>query len=375
MSHVKSAEREGSRARQHPEPRATHTSRGHDSEQTLSSFSGPLLPTSILGDPRTNASYNRPVHSAVMRQMQQTYGNRAVQRSLLGLRNGESVPRNHHDQVVQRWQASRQTRVAVQRTAALNQDYEYDAGPVAERVVNTLAMHGGASPVQRETTRKGVETEAPIEAKGANSTPLSLQLKEIKSSDGTIKGEYDGLSTLESSYQSEWEDEKKAVGVSYWMTNAREPNGTPVGRGVAHAHVKGNGKVIAGVSAKRRPGGGPTARWVPPSELSSATASELTAEMLALSPTPQEITNIRKVSMVTNTWNPPHQSVPGVTTPTKLNETVYIAEPGGFVQEKKLSAEFIYAAASGRYLSKDMYATPEEAEAAGLLMPMPVDPT
>jgi hypothetical protein len=72
-----------------------------------SSYSG-----SLVGDSRLNGRGNQPMKAAVMRQMQQTYGNRAVQRQIAT--PGLNIAQSFGDRAVQRWQAARQS---IQRSA------------------------------------------------------------------------------------------------------------------------------------------------------------------------------------------------------------------------------------------------------------------
>src|SRR5690348_11411970 len=51
-------------------------------EQSLTSANESRYPLSLLSDPRLRQSANLPARVAVMRQAQQTYGNRALQRML-----------------------------------------------------------------------------------------------------------------------------------------------------------------------------------------------------------------------------------------------------------------------------------------------------
>lgn len=271
-------------------------------------------PASLVSDPRSRASHNHAVLSTVIREAQQTYGNNALQPSQAG-----DIGASFRQRAVQRWEATRQARqssphpVAIQRTALLN-----------------------------------------------------LQRKAIKDGDAEV-GQYDALAGLESSYQSKWEKEKKSVGVSYHMSNAEKTDGTKLPRAVAHAHVTGNGQNIAGISVKSSPGGG-GAQWVSPHSIHPATRAEILSDMQAQTPNPFEVTNIRKVSMVTGTWNAPHDPVPTV---SKLNETIYIAEPGGFVSPKTISVALIYDINTGKYKRGDMFATEDEAQKAANKMPMP----
>lgn len=53
-----------------------------EAEDSLTPEHNPSYPTSLLADARLNGRGNQPVRTALMRQMQQTYGNRAVQRYL-----------------------------------------------------------------------------------------------------------------------------------------------------------------------------------------------------------------------------------------------------------------------------------------------------
>ena len=197
---------------------------------------------------------------------------------------------------------------------------------------------------------------------------LDIQRKDIKDTNSTIVGEYDGLGALESSYQSTYENEKKSVGVSYFLANARDNNGVQKPNAVAHAHVKGNGKSIEGISVKHNPGN-LGAQWVAPNDLHQVTTSELRGEMERAQPSPLEITNMRKVFIVTGNWqNPPHQpgDDPG---PSKLTETVYIVGADGFVEERRrLSADLIYDVATGRYRQDNMFASKAEADAAARLI-------
>lgn len=63
---------------------------------------------SFLGDPRLQGQGNAPVRAAVMRQMQRTYGNHAVQRRLSN--QGQSIAQTFRQRAVQRWQAARNSR-------------------------------------------------------------------------------------------------------------------------------------------------------------------------------------------------------------------------------------------------------------------------
>lgn len=195
---------------------------------------------------------------------------------------------------------------------------------------------------------------------------LAVQMKPIRSG-GAIAGDYDGLNGLESSYQSSWETEKKSVGVSYRMTNARTAAHLAMPDAVAHAHVSANGSVIAGVGLKEQPGAG-GAQWIAPKALDPVSAAELTQDMRAQAPNPRQVTNIRKVSMATDAWDdPPHQPGPQA----KVVETIYVALPGGFVERKKLDAALIYDIHTGDYRAHDMYASEAEAAVAANLIPMP----
>jgi hypothetical protein len=204
------------------------------------------------------------------------------------------------------------------------------------------------------------------------STDSVVQLKDLRKQDDSVVGSYDGLGGLESSYKSSWEGQKKSTGVSYFLQNARKPggvvapNGIPVPTAVAHAHVKDNGATIAGVSVKEAPGQ-QGAQWIPPKELSAQTRAELVNEMETQTPTPSEVTNIRKVSMVTGNWIAPH--LPGDDAGT-LKERVYRALPGGFVESASLPVDQIYDAATGQY-QPDLYRTKQEAQSAAETMPWP----
>lgn len=93
---------------------------GHQQAQHAAGLEGPASPGpapsysgSLLGDPRLDGRGNQPVKTAVMRQMQQAYGNRAVQRQLTG--HGRNVPQSFGDRAVQRWQAAH---LSLQRSAS-----------------------------------------------------------------------------------------------------------------------------------------------------------------------------------------------------------------------------------------------------------------
>ncbi|HYO50895.1 MAG TPA: DUF4157 domain-containing protein [Chloroflexia bacterium] len=73
----------------------------------------PSYSGSLLGDPRLDGRGNQPVKTAVMRQMQRTYGNRAVQRQLTG--HGQNTPQSFGDKAVQRWESAR---LSLQRSAS-----------------------------------------------------------------------------------------------------------------------------------------------------------------------------------------------------------------------------------------------------------------
>jgi len=301
----------------------------------------PIYPSSLLDNSSAKASYNSPVRQAVIQQLQQTEGNQALQRRLAG--GDQTQTSSYGERAVQRWQASREAR-------------------------HSDEPHDQASPDPEHTT--ALQRKKIASTPEQTPTPITLQLKSIKQGDNVV-GEYDSLGGLESSYQSSWEGEKKSVGVSYHMVNARRmPGNVPVATAVAHAHVTRNGQLIDGVSVKDAPGGG-GGQWVRPDALNSTTKAEIINDMKAQTPNPIEVTNIRKVSMVTGHWTPPHQSVPT----TNVFETIFIALPGGFVEEKKVSADLIYDIATGKYLKTDMYATKKEAQEAADRMPEPVAAT
>src|SRR5262245_18672021 len=66
---------------------------------------------SLLSDPRLDGRGNGPVRAALMRQIQRTYGNRAVQRGLAS--QGQSTHVSSGRQPIEHWAASRQERHAV----------------------------------------------------------------------------------------------------------------------------------------------------------------------------------------------------------------------------------------------------------------------
>src|SRR5690348_13372141 len=109
------AEHDASQTRRRTEQ---HTpERGNDHDQPLSPVDEPLYPTSLLDDPSSQASYNRPVRIAIMQQMQQTYGNHAVQRWLAN--NNRNMNKGYGERAVQRWEASRRVRASLQRSPVM----------------------------------------------------------------------------------------------------------------------------------------------------------------------------------------------------------------------------------------------------------------
>lgn len=62
--------------------RTDHATEGHEGSQAHESESVPSYPASLLSDVRLGGRGNGPVRTALMLQMQRTYGNRAVQRFL-----------------------------------------------------------------------------------------------------------------------------------------------------------------------------------------------------------------------------------------------------------------------------------------------------
>jgi hypothetical protein len=106
------AEHDASPTRRHTEQ---HTPQiGNDHDQQRSPVDETLYPASLLSDPSLQASYNQPVRSALMRQMQQTYGNHALQRWLAD--NDHNMAESNGERAVQRWEASRRVRTPLQRT-------------------------------------------------------------------------------------------------------------------------------------------------------------------------------------------------------------------------------------------------------------------
>src|SRR5437588_13083786 len=76
------ADDQGRERDEHKRIQRTEQSEGVQGPLAAESESVPSYPASLLSDPRLNGRGNGPVRTALMRQMQQTYGNRAVQRFL-----------------------------------------------------------------------------------------------------------------------------------------------------------------------------------------------------------------------------------------------------------------------------------------------------
>src|SRR5262245_2395107 len=100
--------------REHDDHRS-HSQPQHDSHQPHELAASPdtlvpELPGELLGDQSLDGRGNEPVRVALMRQMQQTYGNRALQRYLTG--HEAHTPQNPGSQTIRKWQTSRS---AVQR--------------------------------------------------------------------------------------------------------------------------------------------------------------------------------------------------------------------------------------------------------------------
>jgi len=111
-----SSQHDTSQAKQPVDHHTTQNARGFG-QQPLSPGNDPLYPTSLLNDPRLSRRGNEPVLIALMRQAQQTYGNRALQRQPADSDQGTTG--NHIERAVQRWEASRQERTHLQRSTLI----------------------------------------------------------------------------------------------------------------------------------------------------------------------------------------------------------------------------------------------------------------
>lgn len=92
--------------------------------QAASPYEDPQLPLSLLGDSRLRQSQNAPVRIALMRQAQQTFGNRATRRMV-------------------------QAKISV---GAAHDSYEQEADSVADQVMGMPSAPADRPPVQRSVT-------------------------------------------------------------------------------------------------------------------------------------------------------------------------------------------------------------------------------
>jgi hypothetical protein len=123
-----------------------HADFGHSvdtSEDKQANESTPSYPQSLLADPRLSGRGNGPVRTALMRQMQQTYGNRATQRYLQRqATQAGSLP-------VQRHEANEDVE-PIQRTPSVIKEEGEEERVLEEQPVQTMRASSASLNVQRK---------------------------------------------------------------------------------------------------------------------------------------------------------------------------------------------------------------------------------
>lgn len=122
----------------------------------------PAYPTSLLNDPRLNGRGNQPVRVALMREMQQTYGNRAVQRYLQRLSHSGSTT---NKQVAQVQKCGGEVHAGCDCAAGLsNEEQEVPSGtshaiqrqPAATAPTSTATAGSQTSPTPQDTAQDAI---------------------------------------------------------------------------------------------------------------------------------------------------------------------------------------------------------------------------
>lgn len=109
MAEDSTAEYLDSRAAAQQRQNSLQADAGSDYDRSENALSEPSYPISLLNSTGLRAPANRPVQTALISEVQQAYGNRAVQRMFSG--EGHGMAPGSGNLAVQRWQLSRQDRL------------------------------------------------------------------------------------------------------------------------------------------------------------------------------------------------------------------------------------------------------------------------
>jgi hypothetical protein len=194
---------------------------------------------------------------------------------------------------------------------------------------------------------------------------LAIQLYDIRTTAGTVVGTYTGVGAHERNYESNFEENNKDVGVSYFLTAPVDPV-TPLPLGtvaVVHAHTLNNGRSVEGIAVKKQTAAGVQTPWVTVGNMNAATAGELRTQMQTHALGPQRITNLRKLARETGVW--PAGFAPGTNDIAKRasdRETIYYVDAAGWTTSANVPPSQLYDAAGDRLAN--IYTSPGQAQAA-----------